>query len=56
MILGEFALLSAHGVNEPDYSILAGNARANASPRETIIGKVTPLVPAKRNWLPKGKK
>ncbi len=41
---------------QPTTAFLAGNARANASPRETIIGKVTPLVPAKRNWLPKGKK
>ncbi len=41
---------------QPTTAFLAGNARANASPRETIIGKVTPLVPAKRNWLPEGKK
>jgi len=53
MILGEFALLTAHGGNDPNYSILAGNTRVTASPRETNSGKVAPLIPAKRNWLPK---
>jgi hypothetical protein len=32
------------------------NTRASLASRETMVGKVTSLVPAKRNWLPQGKK
>jgi hypothetical protein len=32
------------------------NTRASLASREAMVGKVTPLVPAKRNWLPQGKK